>query len=83
MTGMPHWDLSPLLYYMGHWREGRVLGRPPANRSAHGELTQVTSIGLPILPPAPPLLWTPYPRFLHWRAEVAGYILLRGKRMHT
>ena len=32
VTDMHHWDLGPLLYGMGHWREGRVLGRPPANR---------------------------------------------------
>jgi len=37
MTGMPHWDLGPLLYDMGHWREGRVLGRPPATCSVRPE----------------------------------------------
>ena len=34
LTGMPHWDLGPLLYDMGHRREGRVLGTPPANCGA-------------------------------------------------
>ena len=34
---MPHWDLGPLLYDMGHWREGRVLGRPPATRGVQPE----------------------------------------------
>ena len=33
VAGMPHWDLGPLRYDMGHWREGRVLGRPPATCS--------------------------------------------------
>ena len=60
MAGMPHWDLGPLLYDMGHWREGRVLGRPPAIRGAHEELTLGTSIGLPVLAPAPLLLSAPY-----------------------
>ena len=57
MAGMPHWDQGPLLYDMGHWREGRVLGRPPANcRLRSGlpeELTLVTAIGLPVLARAP------------------------------
>ena len=60
MTGMPHWDLGPLRYDMGHWHEGRVLGRPPATRGAHEELTIGTSIGLPVLAPAPLLLSAPY-----------------------
>ena len=63
VAGMPHWDLGPLRYDTGHLREGRVLGRPPANRSAHEELTQVTSIGLPVLAPAPLLLSAPYSLF--------------------
>ena len=37
LAGMPHWDLGPLLYDMGHWREGRVLGRPPATRGVQPE----------------------------------------------
>ena len=49
VAGMPHWDLGPLLYDMGHWREGRVPGRPPATLGAHEELTKGTSIGLPVL----------------------------------
>ena len=60
VTGMPHWDRSPLLYGMGHWREGRVLGRPPAACGAHEALTLGTSIGLPVLAPAPLLLSAPY-----------------------
>ena len=61
MTDMPHWDLGPLLYDMGHWREGRVLGRPPATCGAHEELTLGTSIGLPVLAPAPPSPASPAP----------------------
>ena len=64
MAGMPQWDWSPLRYDVGHWREGRVLGRPPANRRLRSglaeELTLVTSIGLPVLAPAPLLLSAPY-----------------------
>ena len=37
VTDMPHWGFCPLLYDMGHWREGRVLGRPPATRSVQPE----------------------------------------------
>ena len=54
VTDMPHWDLGPLLYDMGHLREGRVLGRPPANCRLRSrlaeELTLVTFIHWPARP---------------------------------
>ena len=45
MTGMPHWERSPLLYDMGHLRESRVLGRPPATRSRNAECLSAWGCG--------------------------------------